>query len=225
MKGFYIAMTILFLWTFTLGYLLFFYTISWTNPLTYFFVLLQTHLYTGMFITAHDAMHSIVCPNKRINNAVGWIFAGLFAFNYYKTLHQKHHLHHRFVATDQDPDYYRGGFWIWYYNFAKQYITIWQVLLMAISYNLLILVFPVTNVILYWILPSVLSTFQLFYFGTYLPHKGEHNNKHYSHSQAKNHWLAFMTCYFFGYHYEHHHSPATPWWLLWKEKEKNYLHE
>jgi beta-carotene/zeaxanthin 4-ketolase len=27
------------------------------------------------------------------------------------------------------------------------------------------------------------------------------------------------SCYFFGYHWEHHHSPATPWWELWKVKE------
>jgi beta-carotene ketolase (CrtW type) len=30
---------------------------------------------------------------------------------------------------------------------------------------------------------------------------------------------AFVSCYFFGYHYEHHDSPATPWWLLWRVKD------
>jgi beta-carotene ketolase (CrtW type) len=220
MKGFYIALVIIALWTSLLVFLLASYTVDWQNPLTYLFVLLQTHLYTGIFITAHDAMHGIVCPSKKLNNVIGWVCATLFAFNYYKLLNQKHHLHHRFVATDKDPDYYKGSFWVWYYHFASQYITLWQLLLMAITYNILILFLPTENVIMYWVIPSLLSTCQLFYFGTYLPHKGEHNNKHYSHSQEKNHLWAFLSCYFFGYHYEHHNSPATPWWLLWKEKEK-----
>lgn len=221
MRGFYIALVIIISWISLIVYLLAGYTVSWQNPLTYCFILLQTHLYTGIFITAHDAMHRIVCKNKQLNNAIGWICATLFAFNYYKLLNQKHHLHHRFVATEKDPDYYKGNFWIWYYHFVNQYITLWQMILMAITYNALIIFFPNENVILYWMLPSILSTFQLFYFGTYLPHRGEHDNEHYSHSQYNNHFIAFITCYFFGYHYEHHNSPATPWWLLWKEKEKS----
>ncbi len=220
-KGVGIACTVLFCWTACLTVGLAGCEVQWTNPLTYLLVLLQTHLYTGIFITAHDAMHSLVSPNKRLNQLLGWLCAGLFAFNNFGLLNRKHHLHHRFVATDQDPDYYKGGFWIWYFNFAKQYVTIWQILFMAITYNLLKLVFPQTNVILYWMLPSVLATFQLFYFGTYLPHKGTHDNEHHARSQSRNHWWAFLSCYFFGYHYEHHDSPATPWWLLWKEKEKN----
>ncbi|RZL43682.1 MAG: fatty acid desaturase, partial [Pedobacter sp.] len=28
----------------------------------------------------------------------------------------------------------------------------------------------------------------------------------------------FITCYFFGYHLEHHQKPATPWWQLYKSK-------
>jgi beta-carotene ketolase (CrtW type) len=124
------------------------------------------------------------------------------------------------VATEGDPDYYEGNFWVWYYHFAKQYVTLWQILLMAITYNLLKLVFPMENLIAFWIVPSILATFQLFYFGTYEPHKGEHapENVHKARSQAKNHLWAFLTCYFFGYHYEHHDSPSTPWWLLYQKK-------
>ncbi|TAH22151.1 MAG: hypothetical protein EAZ08_01445 [Cytophagales bacterium] len=46
-------------------------------------------------------------------------------------------------------------------------------------------------------------------------------NIHKSHSQRQNHLWAFLTCYFFGYHYEHHNSPRTPWWMLPQEKEKS----
>jgi beta-carotene ketolase (CrtW type) len=95
---------------------------------------------------------------------------------------------------------------------------------MAIIYNILKLGLPEQNLIMFWVLPSLLSTLQLFYFGTYLPHKGEHQNIHHSKTQSKNHLWAFLSCYFFGYHYEHHNSPGTPWWKLWIEKEKNLSH-
>jgi beta-carotene ketolase (CrtW type) len=34
----------------------------------------------------------------------------------------------------------------------------------------------------------------------------------------KNHLVGFFSCYFFGYHYEHHEFPGTPWWKLWRMK-------
>ncbi len=221
-KGVYIALTIIFLWFIFVAFLLSSYTVNFYSPLTYFFVLLQAHLYTGIFITAHDSMHSVVSSNKKINDWIGRVCTTIFAFNFYDNLMKKHHEHHRFVGTDKDPDYHGGNFWIWYLNFAKQYVNIWQILLMAVTYNVLKLFFPMENVILFWMLPSVIATFQLFYFGTYLPHKGEHlaDNIHKSHSQKQNHLWAFLTCYFFGYHYEHHSSPRTPWWKLPEEKEK-----
>jgi beta-carotene ketolase (CrtW type) len=37
-------------------------------------------------------------------------------------------------------------------------------------------------------------------------------------SQKRNHLGAFFCCYFFGYHYEHHAFPETPWWRLYKKK-------
>ena len=219
--GLWIALAILVAWSVSLGLLLTVYEVQWASPLTWLLVLLQTHLYTGLFITAHDAMHSVVDPNKKINNAVGWLTAFLFAYNWYPRLYPRHHRHHRFVATDDDPDYHHSdNFFRWYLSFLKQYITFWQILAMAITYNLLILIFPQENVILFWMLPSILATLQLFYFGTYLPHMGEHapDNKHKSGSQPKNHLLAFLSCYFFGYHWEHHNYPGTPWWQLWKKK-------
>ncbi|NVJ45995.1 MAG: fatty acid desaturase, partial [Cytophagia bacterium] len=185
-------------------------------------ILVLTHLYTGLFITAHDAMHGSVSKNQKVNHAIGHITATLFSFNFYRRLFPKHHEHHRFVATDKDPDYHGGTFFIWYLSFLRQYITIWQILLMAITFNVLKLFIPTENLIVCWMLPAVLSTLQLFYFGTYLPHKGEHTpeNVHKSGSQKLNHAWAFISCYFFGYHYEHHASPGTPWWQLWKVKEK-----
>ena len=103
-----------------------------------------------------------------------------------------------------------------YVRFIRNYLSVWQVVVMAVLFNVLKLWIPQANLLLFWVGPSLLSTLQLFYFGTYLPHKGEHDNKHQSRSQAKNHVLAFFSCYFFGYHYEHHDSPWLPWWKLWR---------
>lgn len=184
-------------------------------------MLWQTHLYTGMFITAHDAMHGTISKNKIVNGAIGFTAAMLFAFNFYPRLLKNHHEHHKHVATEDDPDYHASHkFWPWYLSFLKHYITWWQFLLMAVLFNLLKLWFDPVNVILLWMVPSVLSTLQLFYFGTYVPHKGEFpsTNPHHSNTLPRNHFVAFVTCYFFGYHYEHHEQPWVPWWKLYKLK-------
>jgi beta-carotene/zeaxanthin 4-ketolase len=218
--GVIIALVIILLWFFSLWYLLSI-EIVWSNPFVYLGILVQMHLYTGLFITAHDAMHGIVSENKKLNHAIGWVAAFLFSYNFYWRLFPKHHEHHRYVATEKDPDYHpSGNFLIWYLSFIKQYVTIWQILLMAVTFNILKLFLPTENLVIFWMLPAVLSTLQLFYFGTYLPHMGESENKHHSKSQSKNHLWAFFSCYFFGYHYEHHDSPGTPWWRLWMIKEE-----
>ncbi len=193
--------------------------VHFDDPLLYVFMLLQMHLYTGLFITAHDAMHGTVSSNRSVNNAVGFVCTFLYAAFWYPKLLTKHHQHHRHVHTDQDPDHHDGGFWSWYLRFIRNYLSIWQVVFMAALFNVLKIWIPQANLILFWVVPSLLSTLQLFYFGTYLPHKGEHDNVHHSTSQPKGHVWAFFSCYFFGYHYEHHDSPGTPWWRLWQVKK------
>lgn len=220
-KGVYIALLIIGVWFISLYFLLQIQVNFW-NPLVYLGIAVQMHLYTGLFITAHDAMHGLVSEKKRLNHGIGWFSALLFSYNFYWKLFPKHHEHHRFVATENDPDYHPSqNFFIWYWSFITTYVSIWQVLLMAVTFNVLKLFIPQVNLIVFWMIPAILATLQLFYFGTYLPHKGNHTNKHHSGSQAKNHIWAFISCYFFGYHYEHHDSPGTPWWRLWEVKENN----
>lgn len=215
--GVVIALLVLATWAFSLCNLLVF-TITWSNPWVYVLVLLQMHLYTGLFITAHDAMHGTVSSNKTLNNFIGGLCTLLYALFPLSALYQKHHEHHQHVHTDKDPDYHNGNFFAWYFNFVKTYIKWWQVLILATLFNILKIWFSESNLILFWVLPSLLSTLQLFFFGTWMPHHGEHDNKHRSNTLQKNHFLAFITCYFFGYHYEHHDSPGTPWWKLWQLK-------
>lgn len=213
--GIVIALIIISFWSISLALLLNI-KVDFKSPITYIFILLQTHLYTGLFITAHDAMHGVVSENKRLNHFIGFICSNLFAFNNYSKLYSKHHLHHEYPVSEKDPDYYKGSFFSWYFKFVTQYLTILQFILMSILFNIMQLFFKVENIYLYWIIPSILSTFQLFYFGTYLPHKGTHEieNKHKARSQNKNDIWAFISCYFFGYHYEHHAYPYLPWWKL-----------
>lgn len=221
--GVLIGLSIIFLWAISL-ILNFIFPVVWTNPLTYLRILIQAHLFTGLFITAHDAMHGVVARhNPKLNHLIGRIASGLFIFNEYKKLRPKHYEHHKFVGTEKDPDFHRGkeSFFYWYLDFLKEYISWKQIILAAISFNIVKIWVAEPNLILYWVVASVLGTLQLFYFGTYLPHKGEHDNDHHSSTQKKNHFWAFLSCYFFGYHYEHHDSPTTPWWLLWTKKELN----
>lgn len=215
--GVLIACLVISLWTISL-FLLLNLNLSFQNPLTYFFILVQMHLYTGLFITAHDAMHGTVSPNRWVNNAIGQMCTALYAAFPFKRLYKKHHEHHRHVHTEDDPDYHHGSFWKWYLSFMREYISWKQLLMMAVLFNVLKLWFAEPNIVLFWVVPSLLSTLQLFYFGTWLPHHGEHQNIHQSRTQKKNHVLAFFSCYFFGYHYEHHDSPGIPWWKLWTMK-------
>ena len=140
-KGVWIGISIIVLWGSMLFVLLNYVHVSFTNPLILVYLLLQTHLYTGLFITAHDAMHGAVSSHKSVNKTIGTIAAGLFAYNAYPKLFPKHHQHHRFVGTDQDPDYHHGSFIPWYIKFAREYVSIWQIVLMAITYEALLRIF------------------------------------------------------------------------------------
>jgi len=149
-----------------------------------------------------------------------FLYAGLW----YPKLLQKHKLHHLYPATDRDPDYTTGNqnFFVWWYRFMRQYITIWQFLIMAILFNIGMLWFDEKRLIFLWVIPSIASTFQLFYFGTFVPHRLPHSEemgRDMSRSQHKNHFVALITCFFFGYHFEHHAFPRTPWWQLYRVKK------
>lgn len=221
--GIFSSGIIIILWTLHLAFWIQL-PLDWKNSFTYLAILIQTHLYTGLFISSHDAIHGVVSKEyPRLNHAIGRLCATLFAFNNYTILRKKHHHHHAFVNTAEDPDVHQGNFFIWWFKFMFQYVHWTQILAMAITYNLLKIWFPMENIILFWELPAILATLQLFYFGTYLPHQGEHEpgNKHQSRSQEKNHIWAFLSCYNFGYHYEHHDKPYLPWWKLAEAKEQN----
>lgn len=141
----------------------------------------------------------------------------------YNKLKENHFKHHKYPGSGNDPDFYikSQNFFLWWGSFLFRYTTILQIVIMAAIFNLLKIWFTEINIWLFWVFPAFIGTFQLFFFGTYLPHKKPHDHKmepHKARTQNKNHLWAMLSCYFFGYHFEHHDSPHTPWWRLYKLK-------
>jgi beta-carotene ketolase (CrtW type) len=186
-------------------------------------MLIQTFLYTGLFITAHDGMHGLIAPrNKSTNNFLGALCVILYALFSFKRLRAEHQKHHAHPGSEDDPDFHDGehrGFGAWYFHFMKTYVTWQQIAGMAIAFNIMLhlLKIPQINLILFWVAPALFSTLQLFYFGTYLPHRepaGGYDNPHRARSNEFSVFWSFITCYHFGYHWEHHEFPQEPWWKL-----------
>jgi beta-carotene ketolase (CrtW type) len=222
--GAIIGLFIMAIWGGHLYYMLTYVTLDPASPWLYVHILIQTYLSTGLFITCHDAMHRTVSPVKWLNNSIGFTSLLLYAGMWYPRMLKNHHLHHKNPGSESDPDFHTGSqnFWVWWFTFMVRYLTIAQLVFMAVAYNVLKIWYDDARLWLLWILPSILSTLQLFYFGTYLPHRRPHEEEmqpHRARSQKKNHLWAMVSCYFFGYHYEHHESPWTPWWQLYKTKE------
>jgi beta-carotene/zeaxanthin 4-ketolase len=184
-------------------------------------ILGQMFLYTGLFVTAHDAMHGLVYRSAKINNTIGKIALFLYGFISYKKLYKAHELHHLFPATELDPDFYaapKSNGLIWYFFFMKRYFSFDQIFWFTLFYNGLKLgeIVPEINLILFWLLPLTLSSIQLFYFGTFEPHKpeGGYTNPHRARTITRSFFWSFIACYHFGYHLEHHEHPDVPWWGL-----------
>jgi phytoene/squalene synthetase len=101
-------------------------------------VLLMTFLFTGMFITAHDAMHGTVAPHyRKLNDVIGSVCVRCFALFDYVLLLGAHWEHHRHPATANDPDFYPPGtnFWQWYVHFMQEYASVKQLAGMGLMYN------------------------------------------------------------------------------------------
>lgn len=186
-------------------------------------ILLQTWLNVGLFIVAHDAMHGSLAPGRPgVNLWMGRLCLGLYAGFWYDRLISKHFDHHRASGTADDPDFHAPGprrFWPWYLAFFRRYFGIGEFMIVSgllLVYALVLGASPL-NMALFWGVPALLSSAQLFYFGTYLPHRHEDEPFGDEHRARSNDfgWLAsLVTCFHFGYHHEHHREPHLPWWRL-----------
>ena len=188
-------------------------------------VAIRAFLQTGLFIIAHDAMHgSLANQQPRLNQQIGsfclLVYAGL-SFAACQSNHKRHHLA---PATRTDPDF--GGsrhqsVISWYLNFLSNYLSIQQLLRLGMIWTFLYFIanqcstHPASHVALFCIVPLVLSSWQLFLVGTYLPHRKTDPHKG---DQPRSLYLpailSFASCYHFGYHREHHENPSVPWFKL-----------
>jgi len=223
--GVLIALTVVGAWAGHLAWLLFASGLRWDSAWTPVHLAVQAYLSTGLFITAHDAMHGTVSEHRAVNRAIGGLACFLFAGMSYGRLVVNHHAHHRAPTSESDPDFNvrSQAFWPWIFSFMVRYTTFWQIAVMAASFNAFkyLLHAPEWRIWAFWVVPALLGTLQLFYFGTYRPHRTPHgpgDAPHFARSQPRNHLWAMLSCYFFGYHWEHHQSPGTPWWRLWRMK-------
>lgn len=223
LQGLLIAVTIITCWVSSIGYLLATNITKFPVWLLPVVMLWQMFLYTGLFITAHDAMHGAVLPqNPRVNTFVGRLSVLLYGLFSYKKLLQNHWLHHHYPASDRDPDFHDGthaNLIAWYTYFMRRYWGWRQLIGFTIVYQVATLVLHVSpvNLFLFWVIPSILSSIQLFYFGTFLTHsepKTGYTNSHRAQTNALPVFWSFITCYHFGYHEEHHECPHVPWWQL-----------
>jgi len=76
---------------------------------------------------------------------------------------------------------------------------------------------PWLNLLLFWALPALMSSLQLFAFGTWLPHRhteAAFADTHNARSSGLGSLGSLFSCFHFGHHHEHHLCPGAPWWRL-----------
>jgi beta-carotene ketolase (CrtW type) len=223
LRGILTAFTIIGTWAISLFFLLRIDISELQILMILLAVFWQTFLYTGLFITAHDAMHGVVFPkNIKINNLVGRVTLLLYALFPYDNLLKKHWSHHRNPASHLDPDFHDGkhkNFFAWYIRFLQEYESWQQIVGLMLIFNFISYALHISqiNLTIFWAIPAIISSLQLFYFGTFLPHrepKAGYKNIHCAQTSNLPAFWSFITCYHFGYHEEHHEYPHVPWWGL-----------
>ena len=220
--GWLFSGTVLGFWAVSHIYALFFHSVSdtslWINGALIIWLI---WLYTGIFIVAHDTMHGIFTPkHPNINRWMGRVILFLYAGFNWDVMQKAHMAHHNFPGTTKDPDFNPDNptaFWPWYWRFFTTYFS-WKQVAILFGFTLFYLALGVSyiNILLLWALPSILSSVQLFLFGTYLTHRHAEPFPDYHNARSNDYpvWLSLLTCFHFGYHHEHHLYPTVPWWRL-----------
>jgi beta-carotene/zeaxanthin 4-ketolase len=199
------------------------FQLSWrTLPVALLVAAVQCWLSVGMFIVAHDAMHGSLAPGRpRLNALVGAAVLFLYAGFGWRRMRDAHFAHHRAPGSADDPDFdehHPDRFWPWYAGFLRRYFG-WRsgvYVSTVVSIYWLVLDVPMVKIVLLYGVPAIASSLQLFYFGTYRPHRhaDAFADRHRARSEGWGSMLSLLTCFHFGYHHEHHLSPHVPWWGL-----------
>jgi beta-carotene ketolase (CrtW type) len=187
-------------------------------------IAVQSWLGVGLFIVAHDAIHgSLAVGRPKVNAAVGRLAVALYNPGFaYLDLERSHHAHHRAPGTADDPDFHPDrprALVAWFLRFFRTYFGWAEFARLTAVLAIYLFIFRVRplNMAMFWGLPAIASALQLFYFGTWLPHRqadAGFADRHNARSLEFG-WLgSLLACYHFGYHLEHHQAPGTPWWRL-----------
>jgi beta-carotene ketolase (CrtW type) len=196
---------------------------AWSWALAPLIVAVQTWLSVGLFIVSHDAIHGSLAPGRpRLNRAVGQACVGLYAGFRFSRLAGNHHRHHTDAGTEGDPDFHPEAphtLLPWFYRFFRTYFGLFEfaILTVWLMVALLVLGASTANMLTFWALPALLSAFQLFFFGTWLPHRhgdSDFADEHHARSNGFSPLASLLTCFHFGRHHEHHLYPYLPWWRI-----------
>jgi len=190
-------------------------------------ILWRSFLHTGLFILAHDAMHNSLAPRQtQMNHSIGrvclWLYAGLN----YDACRANHRRHHLMPESEADPDFCpvnNHSLLAWLVRFLRNYLNPAQVTRLALVLVALWLSTPASQnnafvaISVTYLIPLLISTGQLFFVGTYLPHRKDHTqqgNEVSTRSLNLHPLISLLACYHFGYHREHHNHPKAPWFRL-----------
>lgn len=200
------------------------FELTWrTLPVALLLAMLQCWLSVGLFIISHDAMHGSLVPGgRRINTAIGASLLFLYAGFIWRKMRDAHFAHHRHAGQAGDPDFdeeHPTRFWRWYATFLGRYFGLNSMLFVStvVTIYWLVLDVPMTKIVLLYSAPAILSSLQLFYFGTYRPHSHAGTSfadRHNARSEEFGALASLASCFHFGYHHEHHLAPNVPWWGL-----------
>ncbi|MEM9501035.1 MAG: fatty acid desaturase [Pseudomonadota bacterium] len=206
-------------------YAMFVFELTWSTwPLAVAMAVVQCWLSVGVFIVCHDAMHGTLAPGReRLTSMIATALLFLYAGFSWKSLRDAHFTHHRLAGHPGDPDFDEDNprsFPLWYATFFKRYFG-WQSLLYVhavVAIYWLVIGIPMAQIVMLYGAPALLSSLQLFYFGTFRPHHhvdGEgFPDRHNARSNDFGTLASLATCFHFGYHLEHHRRPDVPWWAL-----------
>ncbi|MFU7528406.1 fatty acid desaturase [Qipengyuania sp. ASV99] len=207
------------------AYAMFVFELTWSNlPLALAMALVQCWLSVGVFIVCHDAMHGSLAPgHQRLSAGIAAVLLFLYAGFRWRTLRDAHFTHHKLAGKAGDPDFdehHPGQFLPWYWTFFKRYFGMHSLIFVhsVVAIYWLIIGIPMVQIVLLYGAPALLSSLQLFYFGTFRPH--HHNaaapfsDGHNARSERLSTLASLATCFHFGYHLEHHRQPQVPWWAL-----------
>ena len=221
--GLLLALAIVSSWAALHLYAMFAFELTFaTLPIALLMMALLCWLSVGLFIVSHDAMHGSLAPGRpRLNGFVGGALLFVYAGFAWRKMRDAHFAHHKAPGSRTDPDFdadHPTSFWRWYGTFLGRYFGWRSMLFVAtvVAVYALVVGVPLVQIILLYGVPAIASSLQLFYFGTFRPHRhgSDFADRHKARSEEFSALASLASCYHFGYHHEHHRAPDVPWWGL-----------